>query len=98
MLDLTGGVVLGIDPEASYPVTDGRLAPGDVLALFTDGLVEKAGEDIDEGIERMRAALAEVGGVPLAQVADRVIARAGQDENRPDDIALLLASRTDPPD
>ncbi|MER7312545.1 SpoIIE family protein phosphatase [Streptomyces halstedii] len=98
VLDLTGGVVLGVDQEASYPVTEGRLAPGDVLALFTDGLVEKAGEDIDQGIERLRAALAEVGGVPLAQVADRVIARAGQDENRPDDIALLLASRTDPPD
>ncbi|GAA2981946.1 MULTISPECIES: SpoIIE family protein phosphatase [Streptomyces] len=93
VLDLPGGVVLGVDPRASYPLTELCLAPGDMLALFTDGLVEQAGEDIDEGVERLRTTLAGVGGVPLAEAADRVIARAGQDENRPDDIALLLAAR-----
>ncbi|WP_405392774.1 SpoIIE family protein phosphatase [Streptomyces sp. NBC_01102] len=97
VLDLPGGVVLGVDPEASYPVTDLRLEPGAVLALFTDGLVEKAGTDIDEGIERLRSTLAEVGHAPLAETADRVIGRAGQDEDRPDDIALLLAARRDGP-
>ncbi|MFH9467757.1 SpoIIE family protein phosphatase [Streptomyces clavifer] len=95
VLDLPGGVVLGIDPAASYPVAGLRLERGAVLALFTDGLVEKAGTDIDEGIEHLRSTLAEVGHAPLAETADRVIARAGQDENRPDDIALLLAARRD---
>lgn len=95
VLDLPGGVVLGVDPAASYPVTDLRLEPGAVLALFTDGLVEKAGTDIDEGIERLRSTLAEVGDAPLPETADRVIAQAGQDEDRPDDIALLLAARRD---
>ncbi|MFF5897827.1 SpoIIE family protein phosphatase [Streptomyces argenteolus] len=96
VLDLAGGVVLGVDPGASYPVTALRLEPGAVLALFTDGLVEKAGTDIDEGIERLRSSLADVGHLPLPDAADRVIARAGLDDDRPDDIALLLAARRRP--
>ncbi|MFB8028326.1 MULTISPECIES: SpoIIE family protein phosphatase [unclassified Streptomyces] len=96
VLDLPGGVVLGVDPDASYPVTELRLGPGAVLALFTDGLVEKSSRDIDEGIERLRSTLAEVGHLPLAEAADRIIGQAQQDEDRPDDIALLMAARRDP--
>ncbi|MBP2342433.1 PAS domain-containing protein [Streptomyces cinnamonensis] len=91
VLDLAGGVVLGIDPEATYPVTELRLAPGAVLALYTDGLVELPGVDIDEGVERLRLALASGPPVPLAETADRLI---GDAADRPDDIALLLASLT----
>ena len=93
VLDLAGGVVLGVDPTASYPVTDLRLEPGAILALFTDGLVEQAGVDIDLGIERLRSTIAEVGSSSLADTADRVIGEARQADDRPDDIALLLAAR-----
>ncbi|MBP2036996.1 serine phosphatase RsbU (regulator of sigma subunit)/PAS domain-containing protein [Streptomyces avidinii] len=95
VLDLAGGVVLGIDPEASYPVTELRLTTDSVLALYTDGLVEKPGTDIDVGVERLRAALAAARPAPLAETADRLISEAGNAADRPDDIALLLASRTD---
>ncbi|KOV19801.1 diguanylate cyclase [Streptomyces sp. XY413] len=91
VLDLAGGVVLGVDPEATYPVTELRLAPGAVLALYTDGLVELPGVDIDEGVERLRLALASQPPVPLTETADRLIGNAA---DRPDDIALLLASLT----
>ncbi|MFK0049280.1 SpoIIE family protein phosphatase [Streptomyces sp. NPDC090741] len=94
VLDLPGGVVLGIDAGATYPVTDLRLAPGSVLALYTDGLVEEAGTDIDVGVERLRAALAAAGPSPLTEMADRLIGGAGGSADRPDDIALLLAWRT----
>ncbi|WP_405428968.1 GAF domain-containing SpoIIE family protein phosphatase [Streptomyces erythrochromogenes] len=91
VLDLAGGVVLGVDPEASYPVTELRLAPGALLALYTDGLVERPGVDIDVGVERLRLALASAVPVALAETADRLIGNA---VDRPDDIALLLASLT----
>lgn len=95
VLDLPGGVVLGIDGGGDYPVTELRLEPGAVLALYTDGLVEMPGSDIDEGVERLRAALAGAAPSPLTETADRLIAEAGSRPDRPDDIALLLASRTD---
>ncbi|MFG2229508.1 SpoIIE family protein phosphatase [Streptomyces sp. NPDC048723] len=94
VLDLAGGVVLGIDPEASYPLTELRLTTGSVLALYTDGLVEKPGLDIDVGVERLRRALEAARPSPLTETADRLISEAGNTADRPDDIALLLASRT----
>ncbi|MGW1275193.1 PP2C family protein-serine/threonine phosphatase, partial [Streptomyces sp. NPDC002491] len=62
VLDLPGGVVLGVDPRAHYPVTELLLEPGAILALYTDGLVEQPGHDIDDGIAALRRALAEAGG------------------------------------
>ncbi|MFF9864790.1 SpoIIE family protein phosphatase [Streptomyces sp. NPDC013953] len=96
VLDLAGGLVLGIDPDAPFPVTEFRLPPRAVLALFTDGLVERPGTDIDLGIERLRGALAAVGRASLADAADRLIHEATAATDRPDDIALLLAARPEP--
>ncbi|WP_254705658.1 SpoIIE family protein phosphatase [Streptomyces vilmorinianum] len=93
VLELPGGLVLGIDDQASYPVTELRLAPGAVLALFTDGLVEQPGHDIDEGIERLRRTFSATGAVSLSETADRLVRDARQATDRPDDIALLLAAR-----
>ncbi|MEU2547695.1 SpoIIE family protein phosphatase [Streptomyces roseolus] len=95
-LDIAGGVVLGVDGRASYPVTRLRLEEGAVLALFTDGLVERPGSDIDEGVERLRRTLASTGSLPLPEAADRLMHEAVRSSDRPDDIALLLASRWRP--
>ncbi|MEU1282411.1 SpoIIE family protein phosphatase [Streptomyces sp. NPDC005805] len=98
VLDLPGGVVLGVDADADYPVTELYLERGAVLALFTDGLVEQPGIDIDIGIERLRRALSAVGEASLADTADRLISEAREVSDRPDDIALLLTARwTDGP-
>nr|WP_149181975.1 SpoIIE family protein phosphatase [Streptomyces sp. TRM49041] len=95
VLHLPGGVVLGIDTDADYPVTELRIPRGAVLALFTDGLVEQPGTDIDLGIEHLRAALAAVGPASLSTTADRLIDEVVEAKDRPDDIALLLAARWD---
>ncbi|MEU1184447.1 SpoIIE family protein phosphatase [Streptomyces sp. NPDC005820] len=98
-VELPGGVVLGVDPRARYPVTELRLEPGAILALYTDGLVERPGHDIDDGIAALRTALAEAGdgdvpggGCSLGEVADRLTSSARQAADRADDIALLLAT------
>ncbi|MFH8974496.1 SpoIIE family protein phosphatase [Streptomyces sp. NPDC017890] len=99
-LDLPGGVVLGVDPGARYPLTEFPVEPGAVLALYTDGLVERPGTDIDDGITALRLALARAGtpaerpgSHSLAGVADGIVVTARQAVDRPDDIALLLATR-----
>ncbi|MFG2127386.1 SpoIIE family protein phosphatase [Streptomyces sp. NPDC048751] len=100
VVEIPGGVVLGVDPGAGYPVTELCLEPGAILALYTDGLVERPGADIDDGIAALRVALSRVGGGEvrsdgrfLAGVADRLTTTARHTVDRPDDIALLLASR-----
>ncbi|MFF5494055.1 SpoIIE family protein phosphatase [Streptomyces aquilus] len=95
VLDLPGGVVLGVDPGARYPVTELQVEPGAVLALYTDGLVERPGTDIDDGIGALRVALTRAGNpsTRLADLADRLTTAARHTAERPDDIALLLATR-----
>jgi Stage II sporulation protein E (SpoIIE) len=49
------GLPIGIDPAASYTST--TTVPGAArLLAFTDGLVERRGENLDQGMARLRAA------------------------------------------
>jgi hypothetical protein len=47
------GIVLGVVPELRSVPEAGNLRPGDALMLYTDGLVEVPGRDIDAGIDRL---------------------------------------------
>lgn len=49
------GPLLGVYDRAEFDPVKGSLLPGDVLMLFTDGLVEAPGRDLSEGIDRLRA-------------------------------------------
>ncbi|MEU2156269.1 SpoIIE family protein phosphatase [Streptomyces sp. NPDC019396] len=93
VLDLAGGLILGVDSAETYPVSDLSIKPGEVLALFTDGLIERPGRDIDVGIEQLRSNLARSGPATVADTADRLIRDARRSTDRPDDIALLLTAR-----
>jgi anti-sigma regulatory factor (Ser/Thr protein kinase) len=65
-----------------------RLEPGTVLALFTDGLVEVRGSDIDAGLDALCRVLA-AGPEDLEALADAVLHRLSTDD-ADDDVALLL--------
>ncbi|MEU0576661.1 SpoIIE family protein phosphatase [Streptomyces griseoincarnatus] len=91
-LELPGGVLLGVQPDADYPVTELTLEPGSVLALYTDGLVEVPGSDIATGIETVRTCLAVSRTDSMEELADRVLGAARRAEDRPDDVALLLTA------
>ncbi|MCE0445803.1 serine/threonine-protein phosphatase [Streptomyces tricolor] len=54
MLDLAGGRLPGIDASAGYPTAEVSLAPGSVLVLYADGLVESPGIDIEGRTGRPR--------------------------------------------
>ena len=47
------GLALGLLPDAAYVAERGRLEPGDALLLYTDGLVEIPGRDLDVGIDKL---------------------------------------------
>jgi serine phosphatase RsbU (regulator of sigma subunit) len=48
------GLPVGVDREASYVSTTVSAQPGATFLAFTDGLVERRGESIDDGLERLR--------------------------------------------
>lgn len=55
LLPLPDGVMFGVTDEPGYTDTEVELRAGDVLALFTDGLVERRGETLDDGLARLLA-------------------------------------------
>lgn len=91
-LDLVGGVMLGVERDSVYPVTALTLAPGSVLALYTDGLVEQPGSDIETGIEEVRRCLADTRADSVEHLADQLVRTALRARERPDDVALLLTA------
>jgi serine phosphatase RsbU (regulator of sigma subunit)/anti-sigma regulatory factor (Ser/Thr protein kinase) len=82
---------LGTSTATRYKQAECMLGEGDMLLLYTDGLVERRGESIDAGIDRLAAA------VPHPDAADAIcervlrgLAREGPD----DDVAILALRRT----
>ncbi|WP_395293045.1 SpoIIE family protein phosphatase [Kitasatospora hibisci] len=90
VLEIAGGPLLGVVGTSSYPETRLDLPHGSVLALYTDGLVEERGQDIDVGIDELRATLAHAPAGDLDELADHLLRKARRSPHRSDDIALLL--------
>ena len=83
------GVLLGASAGASVRTGQRRLAPGGGLLLYTDGLIEDPGRDIDEGLNALAAAVRRSG----ARTADQIRAAAESllqgEPSRADDVCLL---------
>ncbi len=80
-------------PSARCP-----FGPGDVLLLYTDGLVERRGESIDIGLRRLQAAADDLfTAVDDLTDLDEVLAKLTEsvsDPDRQDDVAVLAFRRT----
>ncbi|MFF9328085.1 SpoIIE family protein phosphatase [Streptomyces sp. NPDC014776] len=95
-VDVTPGPLLGIDPDAEFPVTAVPLPPGAMLAFYTDGLIEEPGRDLDDAIAHLAGQLARLDGSDPDVLVDDLLAAAGPGGQRTDDIALLLLRRETP--
>ncbi|MBL1093025.1 MULTISPECIES: PP2C family protein-serine/threonine phosphatase [Streptomyces] len=85
------GPLLGVYDGAQFDPVKGTLRPGDVLMLFTDGLVEAADRDIAEGIDRLTGEADRYVASGFAGAAWHLIEAVAKDVN--DDRALLLICR-----
>ncbi|MGW2646903.1 SpoIIE family protein phosphatase [Streptomyces sp. NPDC001393] len=92
-----GGLPLGLSAEfgrLEYPVSTLELDPGHTLLLCTDGLVERPGADLDDGMCRLSALVSD-GPEDVRALADRLIQLA-EERGGDDDVALLLLRRRTP--
>ncbi|MGO4426363.1 PP2C family protein-serine/threonine phosphatase, partial [Streptomyces sp. MCAF7] len=86
-VEAEGGPPLGVLADAEFAMTAVGLAPGTVLTLLTDGLVESASLPLDDGLLRVRGALSDADPSDAGRLADSLL---GDLSRRDDDVALLL--------
>ena len=79
---------LGVMPFPVYEEATDELGPGHTLLMFTDGLIERPGEPLDAGLERLVAAVNGTSARPQ-RLCDSVLARLVPAGGAPDDVALL---------
>ncbi len=89
-LEEAKGLPLGTGIRARYRQETVELPVGTVLVLYTDGLVERRGESIDEGLADLRAAVANAPKNP-DQLLEHILEHVVGTGDRTDDIALLAA-------
>jgi PAS domain S-box-containing protein len=88
-VDVPPGPPLGATLGTKYPVVRVDLELGSRLVLYTDGLVERRGEPLDAGLDRLRETL-DRGAENLTLLADALLCDL-EAIDRDDDVALLCA-------
>ena len=86
------GIVLGVVQDLRCQPEHGVLRPGDAMLLYTDGLVEAPGRDLDSGIDRLLGEADRLVSSGFRQGAQELV-RAMQTA-RADDTALVVIWRT----
>jgi hypothetical protein len=88
------GIVLGVVPDLRSVPERGLLRPGDALMLYTDGLVEVPGRDIDAGIDRLLGAADHLITSGFGAGAARLVQTMQGAARSSDDCALALIWRS----
>ena len=90
LLGGVGGPPVGATHRAHFVEYETSLASGASLVLYTDGLVERRGEDLGTGLERLLKAV-EAGSCDADGLADDLIASCDT-IHRNDDVAVLVVT------
>ncbi len=87
------GIVLGVVPDLRSVPERGSLRPGDALLLYTDGLIEAPGRDIDAGIDRLLGAADRLVTSGFEAGAGKLVRAMQAGSAGSDDCALVLIWR-----
>lgn len=88
-----GGMPLGLFPGLEFQTGEVTLEPGDLLALYSDGITEAASKSGEEfGDERLQAEIEKHSEKPLAEIQSRVLeaVRNWAGDELEDDMTLLM--------
>lgn len=90
LLDDAASVPLAVRHHTPRPQGTRVLPPGSTLLLYTDGLVERKRESIDDGIARAAAVLTRTTDLPVDSVADVVLRELAPAAGYDDDVAMVV--------
>lgn len=88
-LDGAGSLPLAVGDDVKRPEAGEVLSPGSTLLLYTDGLVERRDQGIDEGMARAAAVLTDGRSLPPADLQELLTDKL-LDDAPDDDVAFLV--------
>ena len=96
--EVEADLLLGIDPTSTRGESEITMDRGATVLLYTDGLVERRGQSLDDGLAVLRSTLHELAqqGVTVDELCDQVLERMLPP--RPEDDVALVAVRLHPQD
>jgi GAF domain-containing protein len=80
-------------PDEHGPPVDVPFGAGDLAVMFTDGLIERRDETIDDGLKRLLDAIEKTRHLPPQAMCDSLLERLTVGQDPDDDIALLVIRR-----
>lgn len=90
--DTGRSVPLNVDAATRYAEVEERLDTGEILILYTDGLVERTQGTLEEGLRRLQE-LVRAGPRHPEALCDHIIEAMLRAGDRPDDVAVLAVQR-----
>ncbi len=89
---LTDGhsVPLAVHREEPRPQAVRQLPAGATLLMYTDGLIERRDQSLDDQIARVAEAVADTVELPVESVADEILSRLAPADGYDDDVAIVV--------
>jgi hypothetical protein len=96
--EVEADLLLGIDPTSARGESEISIDRGSTVLLYTDGLVERRGQSLDDGLAKLRSVLSELAAqdLDLDELCDRVLEEMLP--TKPEDDVALVAVRLHPQD
>ncbi len=83
-----------VEPPTAHPRIEVPFPPRATLVLYTDGLVERRGRPIDEGVSALAEVVRRHLALDVEQLADAILDELRAEDTAPDDTALVIARST----
>lgn len=80
---------LGVTPQSEPGTHTVVLSAGDTVVLYTDGVIERRGESLSVGLERLSAAGAALGDLDPDDLCDALLEAIVPSDDQADDVAIL---------
>lgn len=90
-----GGLLLGIEPEVSYPLGVIRLRTGDLILCYTDGIPDPLSDGSPLREDQLEEMIRNLRHLPASRLLDRIIQRIREGPALEDDTTLLILKVVD---